>query len=209
MYIRNILTNVFKTRNQKEKNNKYTITLLEETMKQKDDLYIALLKYGEDKLEKGVIFSDIKQYLEKNQYSISDERLRRLFTDTYEPFDPKDNKGWDNIEDDSTLTLSLESKFRLIDYQELQNANRSSRKATYWAAGAMAISILSIIISSIISYQQLITPTKIESAKFSIEQSQMKEILELNNDQTQLDSSLFRIIENQLKLIELTKEEEK
>lgn len=59
------------------------------------------------------------------------------------------------------LHFSVEDKFRLLNYTALQEARKSSRSATFFAASALAISIISLIISAYLSYMQLNSPINI------------------------------------------------
>ena len=105
--------------------------------------------------------------------------------------------------------MTLESKYRLIEYQELQDANKSSRRATYWAATAILVSVILMIFSIIDSHKQLNTPIKNEPTDFSINKDQLQQILELKSGQNKLDSTLSNIIENQKDQIKLLREKVK
>lgn len=59
------------------------------------------------------------------------------------------------------LHFSVEDKFRLLNYAALQEARESSRSATWFAVSALAISIISLIISAYLSYMQLNSPINI------------------------------------------------
>lgn len=59
------------------------------------------------------------------------------------------------------LHFSVEDKFRLLNYAALQEARASSRSATWFAISALAISIISLFISSYLSYMQLNSPINI------------------------------------------------
>lgn len=59
------------------------------------------------------------------------------------------------------LHFSVEDKFRLLNYAALKEARESSRSATWFAVAALAISIISLIISAYLSYMQLTSPINI------------------------------------------------
>ncbi|WP_423708214.1 hypothetical protein [Undibacterium sp. WLX3042] len=59
------------------------------------------------------------------------------------------------------LHFSVEDKFRLLNYAALQEARESSRSATWFAISALAVSIISLIISAYLSYMQLNSPINI------------------------------------------------
>ena len=92
------------------------------------------------------------------------------------------------------FSLTVEATFRLIEYEEFQSANRSSKKATYWAAGALGVSaflaIVSIIFSVYFFNKQLDSPTKIE-------QDQFDKIIQLQFDASKIEQSIEEIVELQ------------
>lgn len=59
------------------------------------------------------------------------------------------------------LHFSVEDKFRLLNYTALQEARESSRSATWFAGSALAVSIISLIISAYLSCMQLNSPINI------------------------------------------------
>jgi hypothetical protein len=59
------------------------------------------------------------------------------------------------------LHFSVEDKFRLLNYGALQEARESSRSATWFAVSALAVSIISLLISAYLSYMQLNSPINI------------------------------------------------
>ena len=62
------------------------------------------------------------------------------------------------------LHFSVEDKFRLLNYTSLQDARASSKSATFFAASALGVSIISIIISACLSHMQLNSPINIPTA---------------------------------------------
>ena len=55
--------------------------------KKKEDLHIALLKFGRDKLENGITFEELCEHIKNSGYEVSDERLKAYFWDNYETLD--------------------------------------------------------------------------------------------------------------------------
>ncbi|MEA3358617.1 MAG: hypothetical protein U9R17_04315 [Thermodesulfobacteriota bacterium] len=91
-------------------------------MHPKDDLHIAILKYGREKTERGVMFDDLAEHVRKEGYDVSQARLIAYFGESYEPMD-RDRRG--GSYDDSAkekCTLTIESTFRLIEYEEFRSA---------------------------------------------------------------------------------------
>lgn len=54
-----------------------------------------------------------------------------------------------------TLRYSLNDKFRFLEYTELKEARESSTRATYFAAAALIVSIMSFALSAYYSHKQL------------------------------------------------------
>ena len=157
----------------------------------RDNLHMAILKYGGDKYDEGVKFSDLKNHIDTQRYPVSELRLKNLFFDSYETLHPEDKKDYNQqFADDVQCALRIDSTFRLIDYEELQHANRSSKKATYWASAALAVSVISSIISIYYSHQQMSTPT-------TIDPNQVAEILQLKYDDHSISQKMDEILKNQ------------
>lgn len=55
----------------------------------RENLHIAILKFGRDKYEVGVKFSDLTSHLEKLKYKVSRHRLEYYFFETYEAINPR------------------------------------------------------------------------------------------------------------------------
>lgn len=123
----------------------------------KDDLHIAILKFGKDKLEEGVTLQELEAYLSDHGYSIPGKhRLHRLFMECYEAIDSDNrNHPGQSAHSGELFALTVESTFRLLEHQELQSANRSSRRATYFASAALVVAILSACFSIYYSHSQL------------------------------------------------------
>ncbi len=63
--------------------------------------------------------------------------------------------------DKQSIELHFSVEDRLLDYTSLQDARSSSKSATLFAASALVVSIISIIISACLSHMQLNSPIKI------------------------------------------------
>ena len=163
----------------------------------RDNLHITILKYGRDKYEAGVKFSDLTNHLKKLDYKVSPHRLEFYFYETYESIDPrKRGNSGTMVAEDVPCALRIESTFRLIDYEELQHANKSSKRATYWASAALAVSIISSISSIYYSRQQMSTPT-------TIDKNQVAEILQMKYDDHNISQKMEEILKNQELILEV------
>ncbi len=160
-------------------------------MRKKEDLHIAILKYGEDKLESGVTFVELCTYIKNQGYKVSDYRMRHNMSDNYVVME-QEHQGspWEAMDDGLKFSLSVESTFRLIEYREFKSANKSSRTATRFATAALGMSILSAFLSIYFSNKQLNTPTNISS-------DQLTRIIELKYDDSNINKTLELIVTQQ------------
>jgi hypothetical protein len=130
----------------------------------KEDLHIAILKFGraQDRLENGITFEELKDHINKRGYDVNEERLKAYFSESYETIDRKKRGNpLKAIEEGLRFSLSIESTFRMIDYEEFKCANRNSRIATRFATAALLVSILSTGFSIYFSNKQIDSSTKI------------------------------------------------
>ena len=124
-------------------------------MHPKDDLHIAILKYGRENAESGVMFNDLDQHIQKKGYNVSQARLSAYFGETYEPMDRDRRGGSYDDRAKEKCALTIESTFRLIEYEEFRSANRSAFWATVFAISAIVISIFSTCVSIHYSKMQI------------------------------------------------------
>ena len=115
-----------------------------------DDLYIALLRYGKDHLGESHTPEDLFEVMKDlgfdSPYLSSIEYFRLLFWESFEALD----RNVSSLKS-SVWVLSVDSYFRLLEYEELNEARRSSTRALRWARAAMALSGLLAIASIIIN----------------------------------------------------------
>lgn len=177
-------------------------------MIKKDDLYIAIIKYGADKLETGVRLTEIQSHIEKIGHKVTKGRLERIAYEIYIPLDDKLHYGdqyrgnaLTYLRDDNLICLSVESKFRLVEHIELQEARKSSNYAMWAAIIAIVISIITGLSSIYYSKKQIETSTTIDTAQF-------EKIKGMKVNSSSLDSNLHIIIEQQEKLFQLINKQE-
>lgn len=110
----------------------------------KGDKYIEILKFA-DKQSKFTL-QDIKEKVELSDDEVGTLALHvqqgSLFINKYGSSYIRDWK-----QQDLYLTISVEDKFRLLEYTELQEARTASRRATYFAGAALVVSIVATVIS--------------------------------------------------------------
>lgn len=128
----------------------------------KDDLYIAILKYGKEHLGENVTPEGLIKHLKENKYDFNADGndFKRLYLDV---FSLREGRGFGY---DRPSIMKMEAYFRLLEHEELQDARESSKEARKYAVIAIWISIFAMIISITISIIQLNTSTKIDDAQF-------------------------------------------
>jgi len=117
-------------------------------MAEKEDFHITLLKYGRERVNgsEPVYYPDAKAYVKSKHPELSDMSFRNAFTVAFVASElPEDGQRH------QAMALRLESYFQLLEYEELQEARKSSRNALRVAIGAICISgglaIASILLS--------------------------------------------------------------
>jgi hypothetical protein len=91
------------------------------------------------------------------------------------------------------LHFSVEDKFRLLNYVELQEARKSSRSATYFAVVALLVSIISLIFSACISIIQLNSPINIPLEFIEKIDGLSKEQIETKNAISDISRNILNI----------------
>ena len=168
--------------------------------KEREDLHIALLKYGRNRLEDGITFEQLREHIKNRGYKVSDERLKAYFWDNYETLDRQERGSPQGaIEKGLRFSLTVESTFRLIEYEEFKSANRSSRIATGFATAALIVSIVAAGFSIYYSNKQL-------GASAKIDPDQLERILQLEFDGGRINQRLEELIELQRLQTEQLKE---
>ncbi len=170
-------------------------------MSEKDDLHIAILKYGKDRLEKGITFRELYDYIKEKGYEVSEYTIKSCMGSSYETLEQKYRPlGFSDFgKKEIKFTLTIESTFRLIEYEEFKSANKNALSATRFATSAIFVSIVALVISIYYSSKQLSTATKIND-------EQLDKIIQLKYDDSSANKKLEEIIKNQKLLIDNQKE---
>lgn len=159
-------------------------------MKRKEDIYIAVLKFGKDNIGKPFKFPELEKHLKDNGYEYEEFALRQFFAALFISVEsPRGNDQNRPIDPSQTFFLEQSGYFHLLEFQELESARKSSLQATYFAVIAIFISIASTCISIYYSNKQLNNPTTLNSDQF--------EALRKNN----LDSIVFELKKTQSLLL--------
>jgi len=131
----------------------------------KDNLYIAMLKYGRTKLDAGVSYDEMSVYLKEKGYSTSGMNI--FFNDSFCRLNDV-NKVYDDYGASEKCFLRAEGYFNLLEYEELNEARASSRKATRIALAAIVLSIATALISIGFSINQVNSPTRIDPSQLEL-----------------------------------------
>ncbi len=80
---------------------------------------------------------------------------------------------------DTAFVLKSEYFFRLLEHDELVASRDAASSARSWAAGALVVSILAILVSAAIGYAELATPIQIEG-EVRLNQDALDQLAALN-----------------------------
>ena len=124
-------------------------------MSDRENLHVAILRFGEDKLENGVTFDELRQHLQDLGFTVDQEYLVLLFYHSYEAIEPSGRGGSEAISKSGVRAmLTADSYFRLIDYIELKEARESSQSARRYARYAMILTAVLAAASILITVTQ-------------------------------------------------------
>jgi len=88
-----------------------------------EDLHVAILQFGKDRLESGVTFEDVHNHIVTAGYNVSKERMETYIFQTYEPLDRNQNADpLKYLRLGEKFSLTIESTFRLIEYEEFKRS---------------------------------------------------------------------------------------
>ncbi len=125
-------------------------------------VFIKLLEYGEEVGLSGTNFDHIHSWAVQNNIfsnsgNIESELLllRDLYFECFNRVSGSSEDLW---------VLKTEYYYRLIEYRELQEGRAAARSANKNAMWAIMISVTAIIISAVLTFTQLRTPTTINKS---------------------------------------------
>ena len=178
----------------------------------KEDIYISILKFAKKEGFEGLDYNNIYQlakdkgYLSKEELcEIKKYEIDRLngISDITESKKIKLDAMWNEIMSvnsnkgsNQNRIMSFESYFKLIEHEELSEARRNAKIASWLAMTAIMISAISITISS--------DPVEIKNS-IRLDNQQLEEIKNSKNNINKLENKLNIIINNQEENIELNK----
>ncbi|PHS05022.1 MAG: hypothetical protein COA78_15735 [Blastopirellula sp.] len=111
----------------------------------KDDIYIHILEaaFKEDhKFKLRKLFEEVKFDEDQEFLILLSVDQGNLFGKDPSGFKARYDKGYDD-----DVWLTVEDRFRLLEYVELKEARESSRNATYFAGAALILSFVSTMYS--------------------------------------------------------------
>ena len=133
-------------------------------MPKTNNLYLAMLKYGHEKLADGVSYREMSNHLERKGHLTTGMIV--LFNDS---FRRANNVGWVdyNTDPDAKCFMKAEGVSYLLEHQELEDARRSAKSATWFASIAIIISVISTSASIHFSLKQIETPITINNEQLN------------------------------------------
>lgn len=178
----------------------------------KEDIYISILKFAKKEGFEGLDYNNIYQ-LAKDKGCLSKEELCEIkkyeidrlngISDITESKKIKLDAMWSEIMSvnsnkgsNQNRIMSFESYFKLIEHEELSEARRNAKIASWLAMTAIIISVFSVIVSS--------KPIEFKSP-IKIDNQQLEEIQNSKADIKNLENKLNIIINNQEESIKLNK----
>jgi len=173
----------------------------------KKDFFIRLLEYGE-RHPKGF---NLKQVTSDKRLKLNDWEKRLVekyienscknetmygaggFPNLETPFLAVQRLGKYH-EDNNKFIISLDSRFKYIDYLELKEARQSAQKANKNAIIAISIAIVTLLISIIFSIIQIVKPVELDKIQF-------KEVKNLKFEPSSTNTKLDNLIKKQEDII--------
>ena len=107
-----------------------------------ESFYIRILKYAyeHEDFTLNEMVEELNLTLEQKTRLIKQIHEGSLFTHPWTSFSVSDG-----ADKNYKLNISIEDHFRLIEYIELQEARKASRKATYFASAALLLSAITAL----------------------------------------------------------------
>ncbi|KKU29935.1 hypothetical protein A3G55_01310 [Candidatus Giovannonibacteria bacterium RIFCSPLOWO2_12_FULL_44_25] len=147
-----------------------------EIQKNSDNLYIALIKYGKEKLTEGVNYKEAQEHLTKIGFDFKNPQISHLFRDAFLHIfgteQEKVNGFYPGVE--HKKFLGVEAYFNLLDHEELQHARQSSAEAKKLAITAIWISAGLAFFSILLSIIQIWHTSEIEITETQFNQLKLK-----------------------------------
>ena len=148
------------------------------------DHYIRALEYADSKSE-----FTIKDLVTEISLSTIQETQLALQIHEKQIFQQNDSDYINNYKNrDIKLHLSVDDKFRLLNYVSLEEARSSSKEAKFLAIAAFVVSIFTSIISTCLSMQQI-------NSEINIPTNFIKKIDEINKNSSEMKGSLSKVRE--------------
>ena len=129
----------------------------------RDDLVIALLRYGKSHLVKGTTFPEVHTHIKGSGHDYDLTHLESLFLQLFKPLELGyigDNKH--RLTEHVQHGLAIDGYFNLLEHDELEQARSSSKCAMYIAVFAIVISIVVAGISILKPTDVKIVPDQID-----------------------------------------------
>ena len=122
----------------------------------KEDLYVALIRYGIENISMPRSEEEIKDYITNQGYDFNKDVFTHIFREVF--------KITDNFAP-AKYTLKSDAYFKLVEYDKLQEANRASLQAEKDSKHAFWVAFLSFVVSIGFSICQIVIPTQVTLAE--------------------------------------------
>lgn len=140
-----------------------------------DSIFIEVLKYGAQKGIEGLTveelyvwgsehgYLELDGYLDPDVEDVDQQIKRFAFKNLFLECFQQSNYAH-GAKSKTTYVLKNEYYFRLIEYRELQESRTAARSANKNSMWAIGISVAAIIVSAVLTFAQLNTPTTINKS---------------------------------------------
>ena len=162
----------------------------------KDDIYIAILKYGKVNLEEGITKNGLLVYLRAKGYDTTERGFNvcvasMMFCNHFARVGGK-MSDWNSVDEHY---LRMDAYFKFLEYEELNEARISSKRALGRSTSAIVISAILAVFSIIVSIWQLNSPMRLHDdqlRRLIVSEKSVREAL----DKSGVAVSLQKINEN-------------
>ncbi|MFT5700904.1 MAG: hypothetical protein ACI8ZB_003789 [Desulforhopalus sp.] len=152
--------------------------------KLKKDIYISILEYGKEKGLEGSTYEEFYQHLMAHGYLSAEEVERFNNPQTLGEEEKKKRLNILRLYKDcfsnymgGNRTISLDSYFKLIEHQELVEAQQNAKSARSFSIGAIIVALISILISVVFSILQFHQPILLDANQFNEIKTKAAEII--------------------------------
>ena len=116
------------------------------------NVYFDVLRWRSERIDEGANLEELKAFLEERKgATLGDSRAEAIFRELFTPIEfgsPTQGKLNDAMRDGEKFHLKVESAFRYLEMQGLEEARQSSKSA-------MIVAIIAIFIGAVVGITQI------------------------------------------------------